>query len=756
MRLANILTPLALASLLSSPTLLHAATSTPIDPDLVHADLPVPGKVIDWQSVRREQAQFRAAQRLETMAKGPVAATSAIADIAIAQDGWYRISFDDLVAAGIGIDAVAADQVALTRAGVKVPLFVTDPTTFGKGSSIEFYGEAVRNSLYTETAHYRLLIDRRSALRFKDVGSDATTTPTESVLVSTEFAPEREYTFSAPGKDPWAAKRIVRSDSNGVAATESFDLAPAFGKSESNLVVSLWGGLDYAALPPDHSVRILLNGSEVARERFDGLFAHVINVSLQDSQLRAGGNELSVEVLADTGYSTDVVYLDSFAIQYERSLDLSAGAFTFDVATTDNHAAFRVANADGDVLILRNRGGALAQVVGANDADGSYRFAFSARRGDRVIVLRRGQPQPVAAIAPAGPVFDPMPGAAAELLIISHPSFIDAIQPLADARQAEGITSRVIDVEALYAAYTDGQPDPVAIQMAIEYAAARLGTRYVLFVGDDNFDYKNRLGLGAVSFIPTQYAQTTTVVRFAPADSLYSDVDLDGKQDLVVSRMPARSVVEVDHMVAKALAYSGQSARGEAVFATDRTQPGLSFLAASQQMQASLGSNWSVRRVDLDAYATSAIATARSDLANALASGPTLTSYFGHGFPGYWARERLLSVADMNALADVPPTALMQFACWSAYFVDPRSESLAHALLANPGGVAVMVGQSALGFVQSNTELARTLLPRLNTLPIGDALLAATGELSASGGMYVDVTVGALLLGDPTLQVRAP
>ncbi|MBK6727533.1 MAG: hypothetical protein IPG63_09780 [Xanthomonadales bacterium] len=756
MRLANILTPLALASLLSSPTLLHAATSTPIDPDLVHADLPVPGKAIDWQSVRREQAQFRAAQRLATMAKGPVAATSAIADIAIAQDGWYRISFDDLVAAGIGIDAVAADQVALTRAGVKVPLFVTDPTTFGKGSSIEFYGEAVRNSLYTETAHYRLLIDRRSALRFKDVGSDATTTPTESVLVSTEFAPEREYTFSAPGKDPWAAKRIVRSDSNGVAATESFDLAPAFGKSESNLVVSLWGGLDYAALPPDHSVRILLNGSEVARERFDGLFAHVINVSLQDSQLRAGGNELSVEVLADTGYSTDVVYLDSFAMQYERSLDLSAGAFTFDVATTDNHAAFRVANADGDVLILRNRGGALARVGGIGDADNSYRFAFSARRGDRVIVLRPGQPQAVVAIAPAGAVIDPTPGAAAQLLVIAHPSFVDAIQPLVEARRAAGISTRVIDVEALYAFHSNGQPDPVAIQASIEYAHNRLGTRYVLFVGDDNFDYKDRLGLGAVSFVPTQYAQTTPIVRFAPVDSLYGDVGLDGDQDVVISRMPARTVSELQVMVAKAIDYATQANRGHAVFATDRAQPGLSFLAASQQMQSDLGASWSVQRVDLDTYATTMVASARSDLAAALASGQSLTSYYGHGFPGAWGSDRLLAASDISAIADVPPTALVQFACWSTYFVDPRSESLAHALLANPGGVAVMIGQSALGYTQSNTELARTLLPRLATLSIGEALLAAKAELATSATTLPDVTVGALMLGDPTLQVRAP
>ena len=139
-----------------------------------------------------------------------------------------------------------------------------------------------------------------------------------------------------------------------------------------------------------------------------------------------------------------------------------------------------------------------------------------------------------------------------------------------------------------------------------------------------------------------------------------------------------------------------------------------------------------------------------------LAAGPALTSYYGHGFPGAWGNERLLSAADMDAIASAPPTALMQFACWSTYFVDPRSESLARALLASPGGVAVMVGQSALGFVQSNTELARALLPRLSTLPVGDALLAATGELAASGGMYSDVTIGALLLGDPTLQVRAP
>ena len=752
MRLATFISPLALAGLLSTPTLLNAAAVSQADPELVRADLPVPGKSIDWQAVRREQAQFRNAQRMNVMAK----ATHATADIAIAQDGWYRVSFDDLLAAGVAIGPVPADQVALTHAGAKVPLVVNGPATFGKGSSFEFYGEAVRDSLYTETAHYRLVIDRRQALRFSDVGVGATATPVESVAVTAEFAPEREYSFSAPGADPWAAKRIVRNDANDVAATESFDIAPAAGKSTPRLTVSLWGGLDYAAMAPDHSARILVNGYEVARTRFDGLFEQAVSAELQDWQLRAGSNELSVEVLGDTGYSTDVVYLDAFTLNYQRRLDLTDGAFQFEVANADNRATFRVANAANDVLVLRNRGGALARVGGVGDADNSYRFAFSARRGDRVIVLRPGQPQAVVAIAPAGAVIDPTPGAAAQLLVIAHPSFVDAIQPLVEARRAAGISTRVIDVEALYAFHSNGQPDPVAIQASIEYAHNRLGTRYVLFVGDDNFDYKDRLGLGAVSFVPTQYAQTTPIVRFAPVDSLYGDVGLDGDQDVVISRMPARTVSELQVMVAKAIDYATQANRGHAVFATDRAQPGLSFLAASQQMQSDLGASWSVQRVDLDTYATTMVASARSDLAAALASGQSLTSYYGHGFPGAWGSDRLLAASDISAIADVPPTALVQFACWSTYFVDPRSESLAHALLANPGGVAVMIGQSALGYTQSNTELARTLLPRLATLSIGEALLAAKAELATSATTLPDVTVGALMLGDPTLQVRAP
>ena len=48
----------------------------------------------------------------------------------------------------------------------------------------------------------------------------------------------------------------------------------------------------------------------------------------------------------------------------------------------------------------------------------------------------------------------------AQYLIITHPDFISGLQPLVAARQAQGLTVSVVDVNDLYAKYTYGIFDP--------------------------------------------------------------------------------------------------------------------------------------------------------------------------------------------------------------------------------------------------------------------------------------------------------
>ena len=104
----------------------------------------------------------------------------------------------------------------------------------------------------------------------------------------------------------------------------------------------------------------------------------------------------------------------------------------------------------------------------------------------------------------------------AEYLVISHPDFIDGLEPLVEAREAQGLTVNVVDVNDIYAAYSFGVFDPQAIRDYIAYAAAELGTQSVLLVGGDTYDYRNYLGVNSISFIPSLYASTGRYVALRP------------------------------------------------------------------------------------------------------------------------------------------------------------------------------------------------------------------------------------------------
>ncbi len=735
-----------LSSLLAMPGLAVASSAPLIVPT---ASTPSLGQV-DWSAIRAEQDAFRAASRNRPNAK----VASNEAEIRVAATGWCRVSHEDLLAAGIDFSGADASQLALSLGADRIPLIIRGGSAFGPGSAIEFYGRAVDDSLYTDTATYRLKIDRRSATRFANVGVAAALNSAYSVDVSTKVAQDREYNYSAQSEDPWASARLVRSGATSTRSTDTFEAMPAGDIGVATLTVSLTGGLDYAGNGDDHSARFLLNGVEIGRARFDGVLAQDFQTKIPTQSMTSGRNTLSVELANDTGFASDVVYVEGFRVDYQRRLTLGEEPIHFTVNTSSRAQSYVVNGANGDIVVLRDRKGVIDLVEGSADADGAYRFAFSSRAGDEVTILRRSRTSPTE-IAPAAAAFDPMVGGEAQLLIVSHPSFIEDLAPLVDARRSQGISTRVVNVEDLYRFYNAGRAEPVAIQAAVAYAKKRLKTRYLLLVGGDSFDYKNHLGLGAMSFVPTHYVTTNPLVRFAPSDAMYGDVDLDGDLDIAVGRLPARNHAELNAMIAKSLDYAATPFAGKSLFVSDRADAGYSFRNASLTMQQQLGSEWAPSRLDLDDYATSNIATARTDLVTALRSGQALVSFYGHGFPTAWGSSALLSSRDVVNLTDAPPTVLVQFGCWGTYFVDPRYNALSSALLASPGGVAAMIGQSGLSFTYSDVELARRLLPKLSQMRIGDALVATSNELAAAGAGFLDVTVGTQLMGDPTLQLRA-
>jgi hypothetical protein len=568
------------------------------------------------------------------------------------------------------------------------------------------------------------------------------------------------YSFSAPQEgDPWFMLRALRNAS-GNSASKTFTLPDYLAGQGETITLNYWGGLDYAGETPDHSVQFALNGTVIASDRFDGLNARTRKLNLPAGVLRAGSNTLTLTLIGDTGFASDIVNLESFTLGYRRALvanggeldvrlsgNLSDAFFSngFELAGAErsgSEQSFSIAGISTPSVILLKSADRLTLLA---ETSGAVTVRAKVEAGDRLIV----EPKRSMALRASVAASDPITGQAS-YWIISHPSFIEGLGSFVAAKQAQGFSVKVVDVEAIYRHYSGGEVQPAAIQSALRKAQSQ-GASHVLLVGGDSYDYHNVLGINSVSFVPTHYRRTSEIVRFAPTDMPYADTDQNGVPDLALGRWPVRTLAELNHLIAKTLAY--QNAR-KALFLSDRALSGESYAEASAGMQSVLASGWNASAITLDSYNPGSAAQARADMVNALHQGVSLLSYYGHSAPASWSREGLLTanLVNQGLFNSVPQSfTTLQLGCWGTYFVEPTSTTVAHGLLLNPRGAAAVIGATALTKSRSDIRFANELLPRLDSMELGVALKLSQAALG-TGSEEIDVVQGGVLLGDPSLR----
>ena len=513
----------------------------------------------------------------------------------VRQSGIYRVTYEMLRDSGLDLAGVPSMNIALTNRGLAVPVYVNTPTeTFGPGGFIEFYGEAL-DTIYTDTNIYTLQV---SDAPVEKIQSDNTApnmdlvspvTYTETLKVHNQ----RKFSNTSPSVDAWYDTGMLTYTTpkswnfpfqvNGLAASAT----PA------TLELVVWGATDWPA-SPDHHVLVSVNGVPVADETFNGIVEKNIKVTLPAGVLQEGANTLQISLPGDTGVKYDLVYLDKFSVTYQRAFQAINGNLTF----TATGEVFNVANLpSANVTVYRKNDAGLTRMenvsVQANGSTFTAAFAGSSQPATYLVST--------SALAPA---FEATRLKAdlshpAQYLIISHPDFIAGLQPLIQARQAQGLTVSVVDVNDLYAQYNDGIFDPQAIKKYVAYAAQNLGTQYVLLVGGDTYDYRNFTGKNSISFIPSIYVTTGDIAKFVPVDPAYADINSDNVPDLAIGRFPVRTTAELDMMISKTLAYANKNYGRTAVFASDVNDGALSFKDISGEIAAGLPNSWTTTNIHL-------------------------------------------------------------------------------------------------------------------------------------------------------------
>lgn len=706
---------------------------------------------IDWPVIQREQA------RLTADREGKLPPPQARARLLVTRDGIVRVTAEALTAAGFSFDGQRADSLAVIEQGVSVPITVmcggsapNPGTRFGPGCYVEFPGAAL-DTLYTKTNVYTLLVDNLRAKRIPldpsvPAVSGAPGSYRETAMVEKELA----YSFNPPNGDPWYETRISAGKKPVVRDFSIVVDALAGDATPPTLHVNLWGANSWPA-SPNHHVVVALNGVTVADRLFTGITEVDLHVPVPRGVLRAGTNTLRLTLPGDTGVSSDLIAVDRYGVTFDRPFIAQQGELTFE------HRAqvLEVRGLSGPVVAYRRLEGMgiarlLPQVKGSG-AEQLVRLAGSRVSGVYTVADSTGLVSPQIVRDPGATVSFT---GKADLLIIAHPNFLSQAEKYAGLKEGSGICTTVVDVQAVYDTYGGGVVGPEPIRALVAHAAQRLGIRAVLLVGGDTYDYFNYLGSGSISFIPTPYARTDSLITFAPVDPLYGDLDGDQIPEIAVGRWPVRTVEELDAVIAKSVRFADRNDPPWALLAADRNDGTYSFTRDSEDFSLLLPLSWGQTKAHID---TLGFADARNTVLRGLDAGPTFANWVGHSSYGLWSFERLFTTADVLALGNAEtPFVVTQWGCWNTYHVLPAYTTLGHALVLSPGrGAAAVIGAATLTGADADRYLAKLLIPTLLSpgTSLGQAMVDAKRQLAATHPEMLDVILGTSLLGDPTLTL---
>ena len=686
---------------------------------------------------------------------GPVAAVKLLVET----DGIYAVPAAALRQAGTDLAALQPEALSLTREGRPIAFQLVGQ---GKNRELRFYGQAPDRTAYTGQSVYWLAPagsgaagSTAMAMRGAAPASATATFVTVTNVVTATVRAEQQGQYdamAAAGEDRWLWQTIFAPAETQVPVQATHAAA-----GEAVLRVRLVANSS-ASVNPDHHHILALNDVPIADAKWDGIGPHIITATVPSGVVHPGENTLTIVAPGDTGAPADSVVLDWVELTYPRELVVDEGELVF-------------AGQAGEYQLAAS--GELAALWDISDPDAPVALSDTVRQGGQVRFVSDGTPRRFVAATAAGlrkpaamtPVtggdLRDLPGGA-DLIIVTVPQFREALQPLVEARQNQGLRVAVVDVAQVYDAFGAGAPGPEAIRAFVQYASSHWtapAPRYLLLAGDASYDPRGYLKGAELDLVPTQLVRTSfsgwtaSDVWYAlPDDKTFVPV-------LAVGRLPAQTAEQLATMVAKTLEYEGGDRdavwRHDALVVADNDEPG--FAEAAKAFSAGLaGYRARVATIAGDGSAT------RQELSQAFAQGTGLLGYFGHGSVELWAQEKILAVDDVAKLSNRKKLPIVFTAtCLSGLFQHPVKPSLGETLVRakNGGAVAALVPSSA-AVLTDQRVLAQGLAAALaassgaeGPKTLGAAVLAAQKSLDGASGGLREVLLTFNLLGDPTLPL---
>jgi hypothetical protein len=656
--------------------------------------------------------------------------------MSIKQEGWYRVSQQELLAAGLD-SKTDPRNLQLFVDGNEQPMLVQGEQD-GRLDAVEFYGVGL-DIPSTDSRTYWLVAGSTAGQRISQGKAKAKRDASASFAYTVE---RRDQTLFVPSlkTDSYFGAIIAKNPTDQSLDLPHVDQASS---KQAKIDISLQG---LTQVP--HQVKVLLNDDLLGEMFFDGQAQGKSTFSVPQAWLKQGANKITL--IPEAG-DTDISVVNTIRITYQHTYSADGDALRFTASqkqsvTIDGFTspAIRVVditnpNEAKEVTgKIRQQGSGYAITIGVPKKGERTLLAFSDSQIKRPVSIAANQPSNWRE-----------PNNQADLLVIGHHDFLESVKPLVALRQSQGLAVAVADVEDVFDEFSFGNKTPQAIKDFLSYASTswQKAPRFVLLVGDATNDPRNFLGNGDFDFVPTK--MIATGYNQTASDSWFADFADNGLPQIAIGRLPVRTAQEAELMIAKIVGFDQTSKSGGVLLVSD-INDGSDFEGTSAELRSLVPAEVrtdELRRSQMDTAAL------RSSLIDNLNRGEKIVNYVGHGSVEMW-RGGILTPDDVRSLTNSQPLPFFISAtCLNGYFQDPVSDSFAERLMKAERGGALGVWASS-GFVEAEPQAVMNkaafgLIFGSDSMTVGEALNRARASVSD-----IDVRRTYTLFGDPSMKLR--
>lgn len=506
-------------------------------------------------------------------------------------------------------------------------------------------------------------------------------------------------------------------------------------------------------------------------------FDATIPASLAESPT---ANQLTITATLASGVTTSSVRIDGYNLQYRRTYFATANTATPSASSmeagVDGNATVSVPNFGTettapvilafDVTDVRNL--RLINNLRIDKAgDGTWRGSFiqdPATANMRFAMIKPlvNNSARVLTATSLSIVYPANLAAAANegsYMTIAPSALLANATTLATYRAGQFRTKTVL-VDDIFNEFNNGIVSPHAIRsfIAVAYSQWRIPPRYVTFIGDGTWDYRNRYGAGNNLLPPLM---VTTPWGLATSDSLFGKATSEVFPRVVIGRLPIRLATQFVSIYNKIVSYEAQNVPNmKALLIADTPDAAGDFIEGINEVEHYLSPTFISQKV-----LPPPSAEVRTTIQTAMNAGVEVINYIGHG-----AIDRLGPGASqyfMRVNAGLDPAVangsrlpiLVVMTCVAGDFGHPTSTAVAEGYLreANAGAAAV-IAPTGLSLDAEASLLNRKIMEFFShntTGRLGDAFIQSA-SLYVSGGARLTPLWIYNVIGDPALRLVTP